>query len=126
LVIGGASGGGVYKRDVWKSNDGGSSWILVTANAAWSGECAVTEYEIPLSIILYVDVFLVPLICTARCGHTTVILSDGSVLLVGGKSDAYNNDVWKSLDGGSTWLIVTANAAWKGKVRYLEWHALSL
>ncbi len=34
----GGNAGGEKKNDIWKSVDGGALWILVTDNAAWSGE----------------------------------------------------------------------------------------
>jgi hypothetical protein len=50
-----------------------------------------------------------------RSGHSSVALSDNTILVMGGVSayttNAYSNDVWKSVDGGSTWNLVT-NTAW--------------
>ena len=48
----------------------------------------------------------------ARHSHTSVVLSDGSVLVMGG---AGNNDVWKTVDGGVSWILVTSSAGWTGK-----------
>ncbi len=65
----------------------------------------------------------------ARRGHTSAVLSDGSVLLMGGyygtvsirtmmegHMDMTNkNDVWKTVDGGASWILVTSSAGWEGK-----------
>ncbi len=53
----------------------------------------------------------------ARDGHTSVVLSDGSVLVMGG-SDIYGirkNDVWKTMNAGASWILVTSSAGWTGK-----------
>jgi hypothetical protein len=63
---------------------------------------------------------------SGRSGHTSLVLLDGSVLLMGGVgvvyyndvwkyNDVYYNDVWKSTDGGITWTALTSNAAWSGE-----------
>ena len=46
-----------------------------------------------------------------------MVLSDGSVLVMGGASgsDSYKNDVWKTVNGGSSWMLVTSSAVWTGK-----------
>lgn len=73
-------------NDVWRSTDGGESWTQVTAHAEWS----------------------------ARTWHSSVVLPDGSILLIGGLdySVGFKNDVWRSIDGGATWSLVTNSAAW--------------
>ena len=50
--------------------------------------------------------------------HTSVVLSDGSVLVMGGIDSHYDqskNDVWKTVDGGASWILVTSSAGWTGK-----------
>lgn len=49
---------------------------------------------------------------SARCRHTSVVLSDGSIVLMGGDDGKYRNDVWRSTDRGATWTQMTANAGW--------------
>ena len=55
-------------------------------------------------------------IIVARAGHTSVVLSDDSVLVMGGIDDDRSyNDVWKTVDGGASWILVTSSAGWTGK-----------
>ena len=45
-----------------------------------------------------------------------MVLSDGSVLVMGGiGAGGYKNDVWKTVDGGASWIRVTSSAGWTGK-----------
>ena len=45
-----------------------------------------------------------------------MVLSDGSVLVMGGYASGSNmNDVWKTVDGGASWILVTSSAPWTGK-----------
>ena len=45
-----------------------------------------------------------------------MVLSDGSVLVMGGyDGGSYKNDVWKTVDGGASWILVTSSAGWTGK-----------
>ena len=56
-------------------------------------------------------------VIVARYGQSNVVLSDGSVLVMGG-ADVYfstRNDVWKTVDGGASWILVTSSAGWTGK-----------
>ena len=41
----------------------------------------------------------------ARMGHSSVVLADGSIVLMGGVIDgnSVKNDVWRSTDYGATW-----------------------
>jgi hypothetical protein len=77
-----------YKNDVWKSTDNGVTWTRVVAHAGWS----------------------------KRGYHSHVVLSDGSIVLMGGVySSSYYNDVWRSVDNGATWTEMTAHAGWKAR-----------
>ena len=87
LIMGGYTTGYTVMNDVWKSIDGGATWTLVTASAGWS----------------------------VRGGHSSVVLADGTIIVMGGTSSSlYNayNDVWKSIDGGATWTLVTSTPGW--------------
>ena len=44
-----------------------------------------------------------------------MVLSDGSVLVMGGSGNGYKNDVWKTVNGGASWILVTSSAGWLGK-----------
>jgi PGF-pre-PGF domain-containing protein len=66
-----------YKNDTWQSTDEGATWTQVNASAGWS----------------------------ARCGHTSVVLPDGSILLMGGldiNGNGIKNDVWRLTTAGSS------------------------
>jgi hypothetical protein len=82
---------GIHLNDVWRSTDQGATWTQVTAAAEW----------------------------TARSGHTSVALPDGSIVLMGGyywDGSTYRlNDVWRSTDQGATWTQVTAAAEWPAR-----------
>jgi hypothetical protein len=51
-----------------------------------------------------------------RNRHSSVVLSNGSILVMGGEAGTENysflvsNEVWKSSDGGATWTLLTDNA----------------
>ncbi len=50
---------------------------------------------------------------SARGGHSMVVLSDGSIVLMGGLEDgAYTHDVWRSEDSGATWSRVADEPRW--------------
>jgi hypothetical protein len=61
-----------------------------------------------LSFSLYLSLHFI----VARSGRTSVMLSDGSVLLMG---SSLQNDVWKTVDDGASWILVTSSAGWTGK-----------
>ena len=45
-----------------------------------------------------------------------MVLSDGSVLVMGGiVAGVFKNDVWKTVNGGASWILVTSSAGWTGK-----------
>jgi hypothetical protein len=56
-----------------------------------------------------------------RQGGAIAVLSDGSIMIMGGCADngivgwCTADDVWKSENGGTTWSLVTWNPGWVGK-----------
>jgi hypothetical protein len=84
VLMGGYSSTGGYKNDVWRSTDNGATWTQQTASAGW----------------------------TARYRHTSVVLTDGSIVLMGGGTPTLKNDVWRSTDKGATWTQLTGGAEW--------------
>jgi hypothetical protein len=72
-------------NEVWRSTDRGATWTQMTAHAEW----------------------------TPRYGQSCVVMSDGSIILLGGEDGHGNtNDVWRSTDRGATWTQITTNAGW--------------
>jgi len=80
-----------YVNDVWHSTDKGASWELMTEHAEW----------------------------TDRIGHSSVVLPDGSIVLMGGmdiNNAIKRTDAWRSTDKGASWELMTASAGWTGRV----------
>jgi len=85
VIAGGRIGGigGSPSNDVWKSEDGGSTWTQQTASAEWS----------------------------KRYSHCMTSLPDNSLILAGGYDSSVDfEDVWKSTDAGATWTCMTSAA----------------
>jgi hypothetical protein len=89
VLMGGGNGWRtVLKDDVWRSEDYGVTWTCVNTSAGWS----------------------------ARADHSSVVLPDGSIVLMGGVDTTnVKNDVWRSEDKGATWTEMTGNAAWSAR-----------
>jgi PGF-pre-PGF domain-containing protein len=85
VIMGGFVGNYTFMKDVWRSTDNGTTWMLQTDNAAWP----------------------------ARYTHTSVVMPDGSIILMGGWDGSnYLNEVWRSTDSGATWTLQTGGASW--------------
>lgn len=51
-----------------------------------------------------------------RSAHTSVVLPDGSIVIMGGYTGSdYLNDVWRSTDKGLTWTEMTSAAEWTAR-----------
>ncbi len=80
--------GTYYLNDTWRSTDKGATWMQRTASAGWS----------------------------ARKGHSSVALPDGSIVLMGGYDHVnFYNDTWRSVDNGSTWALMNGSSGWSGR-----------
>eukprot|EP01084_Bolivina_argentea_P280503 479717_1 len=91
LVLGGYSKTGFF-NDVWSSTNYGIDWTQITANSGWS----------------------------ARDAFGAVVINDSIIFVFGGHDGSNNlsqwrNDVWKSLNGGENWILVTEHAEWSGR-----------
>ena len=87
VLMGGWDQYGGYKNDVWRSTDDGATWRPMTMNAGWP----------------------------ARAGQSSVVMPDGSIVLMGGWSGGYDNDVWRSVDDGAIWKQITVSPGWSGR-----------
>jgi len=137
VLMGGFSGGGyVSYNDTWRSTDNGGTWMLMNASSGWSERFIHTSMAMPDgSIVLMggcypdgpcyndtwrsVDSGSTWILINAsagwspRGGHTSVVMPDGSIVLMGGWSIGPDfNDVWRSFDNGTTWTLVNASAGW--------------
>ncbi len=55
-----------------------------------------------------------------RYYHASATLPGDIVWVLGGWSGgAPVNDVWRTLDGGLSWTVITSNAGWKGNVIFI-------
>ena len=66
-----------------------ASWALITPKAAW----------------------------TPRAWHSSVVMRDGSIVLIGGMDQYFSrkNDVWRSTDNGTTWILMNTRAGWSAR-----------
>nr|WP_320162781.1 PQQ-binding-like beta-propeller repeat protein [uncultured Methanoregula sp.] len=127
-----------YMNDVWRSTDYGRTWTQQTPSAAWSPRTGHTSVVMPDGSIVLMggwdingidinDVWIstdfgktwtqqTPSAAwSPRAYHTSVVLPDGGIVLMGGRGDDkkdYRNDVWKSTDSGKTWTQQTPSAGW--------------
>ncbi len=61
---------------------------------------------------------------SARSEHAAVTLQSGSIVLMGGQSAAGSlNDVWRTVDGGSSWTQLPARSR---ALRLIKWAAVGL
>ncbi|WP_292393765.1 protein kinase domain-containing protein [Methanoculleus sp. UBA303] len=84
ILMGGSGARFSYLNDVWRSIDDGVTWEQQTAHAEWS----------------------------KRDAHSSVVMPDGSIILMGGSDGILKTSVWRSTDNGVTWKQQTARAEW--------------
>jgi PKD repeat protein len=88
VFMGGASTStGPDYNSTWRSTDDGATWVLQNASSGWS----------------------------ARRSFQAVSLSDGNIILMGGKSGTLgsdNNETWRSTNYGATWTEVNVSSGW--------------
>ncbi len=52
---------------------------------------------------------------SARNSHVAEVLSDGSIILIGGYDGSRPSDAWRSTDLGATWTLQTSSGGWAGR-----------
>ncbi|MCK9593517.1 MAG: PKD domain-containing protein [Methanoregula sp.] len=90
LLMGGGYVNDGFKNDTWRSTNNGQTWTLQNTSSGWS----------------------------ARAGHSSIVMPDGSVILMGGYDGLYTNDTWRSIDNGKTWTLLNASAGWTVRSRH--------
>ena len=137
VIMGGEERGYPYlsRNDVWRSTDYGATWVLMNASAEWTPRDLHSSVVMPDgSIVLmggrisewgYInDVWRstdngatwTKMIANAgwlpREEFASVVIPDGSIMLMGGWTGSSKNDVWRSTDNGATWTQANASAGW--------------
>jgi PGF-pre-PGF domain-containing protein/uncharacterized delta-60 repeat protein len=88
VLMGGWPTSGGIQNDTWQSTDNGTTWTELNQSSGWS----------------------------ARCGHSSVVLPDGSIVLMGGESTGgYKNDTWRSTDNGANWTLMNSSSGWSAR-----------
>ncbi len=141
IVLMGGYGGGIYTNDTWRSTDNGTTWTNVTVSAGWPGRQYHSSVVMPDGSIVMTggryysgawrywnDTWRstdkgatwtqmnASAGWSARGTHSSVALSDGSLILMGGQGDLGDqNDVWRSTDNGAMWTVVNPSALWSAR-----------
>ena len=130
---------GGYSIEVWRSIDGGEHWSIQTADHGMGARngfalCRLSDDTLILSAGYHFgmksDVWRSTdygitwnKICDSwslspRAEHGMVVMSDDSIVVVGGQgvvSSDQLNDVWRSTDGGITWVCQNDGTQWEGE-----------
>jgi hypothetical protein len=140
IVSGGTLPGGYTQfNDVWRSIDNGATWTRVNSNASWRKRTGHSSVAMPDGSIVITGGYTFGLGDVndvwrstdngltwtevnasagwrAREHHSTVAMSDGSIVLFGGNHGSdYLNDVWRSDDNGAIWTLVSPGAGWTAR-----------
>lgn len=142
LLMGGFNG--AYLNDIWRSDDQGISWYCVTSHAEWSPRYGLAGVVLPDQRIAIMggmyyqsgekysrDLWISNdrgltwaqqsyppgQFWTNRRYHSSAVLPDGSIVILGGESSGYLNDMVQLVEQGTTWLIRKYQLP-EGKGRY--------
>jgi len=143
IVLMGGYGAGYFKNDVWRSMDYGATWTLVNASAGWSARTSHSSVLMTDGSIVLMGGWeggaysglkndtwrstnngttwtrlTASAGWTARYMHSSVVMPDGSIVLMGGydlSGDNLKNDTWRSTDNGATWTQMNASAGWTAR-----------
>jgi len=141
VLMGGEESGGTFMNDTWRSTDNGATWALMNASSGWTARDSHSSVVMPDGSIVLMGGFdwkpndrndvwrstdngatwaLMNASSgwTARDSHSSVVMPDGSIVLMGGEDSSENplNDVWRSTDNGATWTQQTAHAGWSPRL----------
>ena len=142
VLMGGFDSGG-FKNDVWRSTNNGTTWTQVNASAGWTGRFYHSSVAMPDGSIVLMGGMIMDMSnvvspfndvwrstdngttwtqvnasagWSPRTGHSSVVMPDGSIVLMGGFDGTSEfNDVWRSTDNGTTWTLVNASAGWTAR-----------
>lgn len=100
LVLGGSAGEDSLLDDIWCSDDGGSTWDLVLDGAPWAPRRGHVVAAVPAPGVAF-------------------DANEEALLMMGGFcSQGPQADVWRSLDGGSTWKQLLKEAEWAPRLEH--------
>jgi hypothetical protein len=126
IVLMGGSCGSALRNDVWRSTDNGTTWTQMNTGADWLARYYHSSVVMPDGSIVMMggvrdqsNIFLNDVwrstdngatwtqlpdaVWTARIGHRSVAMPDGSIVLMGGGDNGGNkNDVWRFMPAGSS------------------------
>jgi hypothetical protein len=137
IILSGGLAAGSPFNDTWQSTDKGVTWELMNVSSGWEARSDQSMVRLPNGHILllcgrslglaleYNDTWRSTdegstwelMNATPEFGQryiqSAVALSDGSIVLIGGKSDLESvlySDVWRSIDEGVTWTQQNTSA----------------
>ncbi|MDG6250226.1 kelch repeat-containing protein [Methanocalculus sp.] len=139
IVLMGGVEDGAYAHDVWRSEDSGATWSRVADEPRWAPRTYHSSLLLADGSVLLIGGFYrdgdewinyndvwrsttkgvhwtkitdeAP--WTARDGHTTLLLNDRSIILMGGWDRVgQKNDVWRSNNNGISWSQISHRAGW--------------